>query len=96
MNIKHIAAAIFGLACVSAAEAPQNYRVYGGPDVTSDPIILEVYDRALTYCTYEASMPQYGAMEATPYIYNAALRACLSRHGFSDRGSNAYPTNSLF
>ncbi|WP_320202343.1 hypothetical protein [Agrobacterium rosae] len=96
MNIKYIAAAILGLACVSAAEAPQNYRVYAGPDVTSDPIILEVYDRALANCTYEASTPTRGTVYTASYIYNAALRACLSRHGFSDRGSNAYPTNSLF
>lgn len=96
MNIKYVAAAILGLACVSAAEAPQNYRVYAGPDVTSDPVILQVYDHAVANCTYEASTPQRGTLDATPYIYNAALRACLSRHGFSDRGSNAYPTNSVF
>ncbi|NTF07267.1 hypothetical protein G6L37_14055 [Agrobacterium rubi] len=96
MNIKYVAAAILGLACVSAAESPQNYSVYAGPDVTSDPILVQVYDRALATCTAEASTPPRGTGYNTSLYYNAALRACLSRHGFVDRGQNAYPTNSLF
>ncbi|MES5096698.1 hypothetical protein ABUK73_00560 [Agrobacterium sp. BA1120] len=96
MNIKYVAAAILGLACVSAAESPKNYSVYAGPDVTSDPIILDVYDRALSNCSAEASSPPRGTAYTTSYYYNAALRACLSRHGFIDKGAFAFPTNSLF
>lgn len=96
MTIKYVAAAILGLACISAAEAPQNYRLYSGPDVTSDPVILSVYDRALDKCTVEASTPPRGTVYHASYYYNAALRACLYRQGFVDRGADAFPTNSLF
>lgn len=96
MNVKYVAAAVLGLACVSAAEAPENYSVYGGPAVVSHPIILNVYDNALAKCTAEATTPPRGTEFTGSYYYNAALRACLSRHGFIDNGAFAYPTNSLF
>lgn len=96
MNIRYVAAAILGLACVSAAESPRNYSVYAGPDVESDPIILDVYDQVVMKCSSEASVPPRGTPETTSYYYNAALRACLSRHGFTDKGAFAYPATSLF
>lgn len=96
MNLKYLAAAVLGLACVSAAEAPQNYSIYAGPPVTSDPVILDIYDQAMVRCTAEASTPPRGTAYASSYYYNAALRACLSRQGFIDNGAYAYPTNSLF
>lgn len=96
MNIRYVAAAILGLACVSAAESPRNYSVYGGPDVESDPVLLDVYDKAVMTCSHEASIPPRGTPYTASYYYNAALRACLSRHGFTDKGAFAYPSNSLF
>ena len=96
MNFKYIAAALLGLACVSAAEAPQNYRVYAGPDVTSDPIILDIFDRAVMKCTAEASTPPRGAAYTTSTYHTVAVRACLSRQGFVDRGGYAYPYTRLF
>jgi hypothetical protein len=96
MNLKYVAAAVLGLACVSAAEAPENYSIYAGPTVVSDPVILDIYDRALVKCTAEASTPTRGTEFTTSLYYNAALRACLSRRGFIDRGAYAYPTNRLF
>lgn len=96
MNVKMIAAAILGLACVSAAEAPSNYSVYAGPQVTSDPIILSVFDRAVATCSVEASTPPRGTSFTQSRYYNAAMRACLSRHGFIDNGAYAHPTNGIF
>lgn len=96
MTMKYVAAAVLGLACISAAEAPENYSVYAGPQVTADPIILDVYDQALVKCTAEASTPPRGTTFTSSLYYNAALRSCLSRHGFIDNGAHAYPTNRLF
>jgi hypothetical protein len=96
MNVKHLGAAVVALACVSAAEAPKNYSVYGGPAVDSDPVILNVFDHALARCNVEASVPPRGTTFTNSYYHNAALRACLSRHGFIDNGAYAYPANSLF
>lgn len=96
MNLNHIAAALLGLACVSAAEAPQNYRVYAGPDVTSHPIILDSFDRAVMKCTAEASTPPRGTAYTTSTYHTVAVRACLSRQGFIDRRGHAYPYTSLF
>lgn len=96
MNLKYVTAALLGLACVSAAEAPQNYRVYAGPLVASDPVILDIYDRALVKCSAEASTPPRGTEFTTSYYYNAALRSCLSRQGFIDTGADAFPANTLF
>lgn len=96
MKIRYVAAAILALACVSAAESPRNYSVYAGPDVESDPVILDVYDRVVVKCSTEASVPPRGTEYTASYYYNAALRACLSRHGFIDKGAFAYPSNSLF
>lgn len=96
MNLTYVAAAVLGLACVSAAEAPRNYAIYAGPPVVNDPVILDIYDRALVKCTAEASTPSRGTEFTTSLYYNAALRSCLSRQGFIDRGADAYPTNSLF
>lgn len=96
MKIRYLAAAVLGLACVSAAESPKNYSVYAGPDVVSDPILVDVYDRAVMKCSAEAATPPRGTPYTTSYYYNAALRSCLSRHGFTDKGAFAYPANTLF
>ena len=96
MTIKYITAAIVALGCISAAEAPSNYSVYAGPPVTSDPVILDVFDRAVAKCSVEASIPLRGTPEYGSSYHTTALRACLSRHGFIDNGAYAFPTNSPF
>ncbi|MBW9053540.1 hypothetical protein [Rhizobium mesosinicum] len=86
---------VLSLACVSAAEAPSNYQVYGGVRVDSDPVLLHKYDHALGRCEPEA-MGKRGSPDTHGLIYNAALRGCLYRYGFTDRGAYAYPANRPF
>lgn len=90
------AAAVAGLACISAAEAPSNYQTYGGVRADADPLLLHTYNVALNHCTGEASTPPRGTPYPTSLYYNAALRACLYRRGFTDRGSQAYPATLVF
>jgi len=96
MTVRIAFGAALSLACISAAEAPSNYQVYGGIRVDSDPVLLATYDRALARCFPEAATPPRGALEPRGLYYNAALRACLYRYGFFDRGAYAYPANTLF
>ena len=86
---------VLSLACVSAAEAPSNYQVYGGVRVDSDPVLLRKYDHALRRCQPEA-LGYRGSPDTTSLIYNAALRGCLYRYSFIDRGSYAYPATLIF
>ncbi|NLS06789.1 hypothetical protein HGP14_26115 [Rhizobium sp. P32RR-XVIII] len=80
------------LGCISAAESPSNYETYFGQvRVDSDPVVLAHYNRALPYCQYEASSWWRGSPYPYSLYYNAALRSCLSRRGFIDRGAYAYP-----
>jgi hypothetical protein len=88
-------AVALSLGCISAAEAPSNYQTYSGIRVDSDPILVQRYDRALSYCQPEA-MSYRGSPDTHSMIYNVALRSCLSRHNFIDRGLYAYPANRLF
>ena len=83
------------LGCISAAEAPSNYQTYTGVRVVSDPVLLSRYDRALSYCQPEA-MSYRGSPDTHSMIYNVALRSCLYRHSFVDRGSFAYPATRIF
>ncbi|MDM9627970.1 hypothetical protein QTL95_18920 [Rhizobium sp. S152] len=82
------------LALISAAEAPREWQVAGGVRVDSDPILLARYDHALRYCEPEAEYR--GSINTASLLYVTALRSCLSRQGFTDRGSFAYPANNLF
>lgn len=92
----NLAAAILGALCISAAEAPANYRTYGGGAIESDPLLLSAYDAALRKCVPEALAAPRGNPEPASLHYNAALRACLYRQGFFDRGSFAYPATLVF
>ncbi|MET3854702.1 MULTISPECIES: hypothetical protein [unclassified Rhizobium] len=83
------------LGCISAAEAPSNYQTYSGIRVDSDPVLLARYDRALSYCQPEA-MSHRGSPDTHSMIYNVALRNCLYRRSFVDRGYYAYPANQVF
>lgn len=89
--------ALLSLACVSAGEAPSNYQsYYGGVRADSDPVLLERYDRALNRCVPEAYSWRRGAPDPNSTLYMLALRNCLYRHSFVDRGAYAYPTNAVF
>ncbi|TCU13115.1 hypothetical protein EV132_113100 [Rhizobium sullae] len=96
-SMKYLAAmgVVLSLGCVSAAEAPSNYQTYHGIRVDSDPLLLAKYDRAVGYCQYEA-MSWRGSPNPYSLVYNAALRSCLSRRNFIDRGAYAYPANRYF
>ena len=94
MKLLMAAGIALSLACISAAEAPSNYETYyGGVRVDSDPRLLNHYNRVLAYCDREASLPQRGS----PYPYDTwhilALRSCLYRYSFVDRGVHSYPAN---
>ncbi|MBB6483816.1 hypothetical protein [Rhizobium lusitanum] len=89
--------AILSLACVSAGEAPSNYQSYhGGIRVDSDPVLLAKYGRALNYCEPEAYSWRRGSPDPESTLYTLALRNCLYRQGFLDRGLYAYPLTAVF
>jgi hypothetical protein len=90
------AAIILSLAFISAAEAPSNFRTYGGSRIESDPILAAAYDNALSRCVPEAMTPPRGTPEVSSLHYNAALRSCLYRQGYVDRGTWAYPATLIF
>jgi hypothetical protein len=96
MKIKLALGLAFSLACISAAESPSNYQTYKGFRLENDPVLLAAYDSALRRCVPEAETPPRGTPEVTSLHYNAALRACLYRHGFVDRGISAYPATLVF
>ncbi|MDL2399302.1 hypothetical protein [Rhizobium mayense] len=88
--------AVLSLACVSAGEAPSNYQSYHGIRVDSDPVLLAKYDRALRYCEPEAYSWYRGSPDPNSTMYILALRDCLYRHSFVDRGAYAYPTTAWY
>ena len=88
--------AILSLACVSAGEAPSNYQTYyGGIRADSDPVVLATYERVLDRCEPEAYSWRRGSPDPNSTPYWLALRNCLYRHGFVDRGVYAYPTTAV-
>jgi hypothetical protein len=88
--------AILSLACVSAGEAPSNYQTYHGIRADSDPVVLATYERVLDRCEPEAYSWRRGSPDPNSTLYWLALRDCLYRHGFVDRGAYAYPTTAVF
>ncbi len=88
--------AMLSLACVSAGEAPSNYQSYHGIRADSDPVILARYDRALQHCQPEAYSWQRGSPDPNSSMYILALRSCLYRYSFVDRGAFAYPTTAWY
>ncbi len=88
--------ALASLAFISAAEAPANYQSFGGVTADSNPVTTRHYEAALKHCRPEAINPPRGTREVGSLRYSAALRACLYRQGYLDRGSFAYPANLAF
>jgi hypothetical protein len=84
------------LACISAAEAPANYQTYSGLRIEGNVTVQASYRSALRTCIPEAATPPQGDPNSHSLRYNAALRACLYRYGFIDRGQHAYPANMIF
>jgi hypothetical protein len=96
MKMKLALGLALSLACISAAESPSNYRTYEGRPVEGDPVLLSLYARVLDKCAWEARTPPRGTVRTDSLHYNAALRSCLYRQGFLDRGTYAYPATLLF
>jgi hypothetical protein len=96
MKVKLALGLALSLACISAAESPSNFQTISGGPVEGDSIALAAYDNALARCLPEAQTPPLGSQQATSLRYNAALRACLYRQGFIDRGAHAYPATLYF
>jgi hypothetical protein len=78
------------LACVSAAASPSDYQTYFGTPVDASPTILAQFDKAAAHCDAEASRPGRSAPAEQTYAYTTAVRTCLARFNFIDRGSYAY------
>lgn len=84
------------LACISAAEPASNYQTYHGFRVAGDPAFEPQFNRALYHCMPEAASWQRGSPDTRSLLYIAALRGCLYRHNFVDRGAFAYPATAIF
>jgi hypothetical protein len=82
------------LACISAAEPPQQWQTYGGVRVDSDQRLLTRYDRTYRHCVPEAI--RRGSTDTNSLLYVAALRSCMYRYAITDRGAYAYPANAPF
>lgn len=96
MRLIHIIGLALSLSCISAAESPSNYRSYSGVRVDTDPVLLARYDKVLRWCVPEASSWQRGSPDPQSLQYNTALRSCLSRYSFIDRGVYAYPIPKVY
>ncbi|TDK38764.1 hypothetical protein E2F50_01015 [Rhizobium deserti] len=96
MKAKVVVGMALSLACISAAESPSNYQTYSGLRIAGDPVIEARYHSALRTCIPESATPPHGDLNNHSLRYNAALRACLYRYGFVDRGQYAYPANVIF
>lgn len=96
MRLMAVVGVALSLACISAAESPSNYRSYSGIRVDTDPVLLARYDKALRWCVPEAGSWQHGSPDPQSLSYNSALRNCLYRRGFVDRGVYAYPIPEVY
>lgn len=77
------------LACISAADSPGEYQYYFGGRVDASPTLAAQFDKASYRCGLEASDPDRGSADPHSYLYLLAMRNCLARHNFIDRGSYA-------
>lgn len=96
MKIRYALGAALSLAFISAAEAPVNFRTYhGAVRVDSDPLLTKAYQKALKRCVPEALSPPSGNANPNSLHYNSALRNCLYRYGYLDRGVYSYPARNI-
>ncbi|MBY5750836.1 hypothetical protein E0H51_24520 [Rhizobium leguminosarum bv. viciae] len=96
MRLMAVVGLALSLGCISAAESPSNYQSYSGIRVDTDPVLLARYDKALQRCVPEASSWRRGSPDPRSLYYNAALRNCLYRRSFVDRGVYAYPIPQIY
>ncbi|WP_434713017.1 hypothetical protein NMA58_08565 [Rhizobium sp. YTUHZ045] len=97
MRLMAVVGLVFSFGCISAAESPSNYQSYSGVQVdNTDPVLLSRYDKALQWCVPEAGSWRRGSPDPQSLHYNAALRNCLYRRGFVDRGVYAYPIPKIY
>ncbi|WP_085778031.1 hypothetical protein [Rhizobium sp. NXC14] len=96
MRLMAVVGLVLSFGCISAAESPSNYQSYSGIRVDTDPVLLARYDKALQRCVPEAGSRQRGSPDQRSLDYNAALRNCLYRRGFVDRGVYAYPIPEVY
>ena len=82
--------ALLSMATVSAAASPTEYRTYFGSPVDASPVIQGRFDMAADHCEAEASSPARGSPDLGSYAHIVAVRGCLARYNFIDRG--AYST----
>ncbi|PZM07674.1 hypothetical protein [Rhizobium tubonense] len=82
-----------GLSGCVAAGAPSNYQSYFGVPVDSSPQLQKRFDHARAYCEREA--PRRGTTDSPSVSYLLAMRSCLARHNFIDRGGDAYLATDL-
>jgi hypothetical protein len=82
-----------GLSGCVGADAPSNYQSYFGVRVDSSPQLQQRFDRASRYCQREA--PRRGTTDVASVSYLLAMRSCLARHNFIDRGAYAYPASGV-
>jgi hypothetical protein len=78
-----------GLSGCVGADSPSNYQSYFGVPVSSSPQLQQKFDRANRYCQRE--VPRRGTTDVASVSYLLAMRNCLARHNFIDRGAHAYP-----
>jgi hypothetical protein len=72
-----------------------NYQTYSGIPVDTDPVILARFDRAQRHCEPEADSWRRGSPDRHSLLHITALKSCLSRRNFIDRGAYAYPSTPL-
>ncbi|MBX4972421.1 hypothetical protein [Rhizobium lentis] len=97
MRLMAVVGLVLSFGCISAAESPSNYQSYHGSiRVDTDPVLLAKYDKALRWCVPEAGSLRRGSPDPRSLYYNTALRNCLYRRGFVDRGVYAYPIPEVY
>ena len=74
------------LACISAADSPSEYQYYFGGRVDQDPVLAAHFDRAARRCEPEANDIDRGSPDPHSYLHIIAMRSCLARYNFIDRG----------
>jgi hypothetical protein len=81
--------AVLSMASISAAASPTDYRTYFGSPVDASPVIQAQFYKAADHCEAEASSLGRGSPDLESYSHIVAVRGCLARYNFIDRGAYA-------
>jgi hypothetical protein len=94
MKILTAAGIALSFACVSAASGATNYQTYSGVPADSSPSLVSAFNSAELYCEPEATPYRRGSYPVGfgPLL---AMRSCLARHNFIDRGVHSYLSITL-